>query len=459
VVDGLLCVRNRIYSRVFDQEWVIANLPGAELQRQHAAYRRGLLRAATVAAMIVLTFGALTFIAFQQRNRAAEEARRADSNLREANANAMKAQVALAEEAKQRKRAEEQEKLATQRQVEAERQRRQAIEQQQIALQQRYEIERERERADQNERLLIEFGVQRTPSTTDESKSPKANYSEPGAPLGARPRTGTPIKASASKLALKPRIGTYKRVSANITSGFFPSQLRQNATSGVSYSSELTIGLTIYRLRLTNNGNQEIERLSLTTPFTDGDKVRLSVEAARAGYLYVFDRARYADGTFGAPYLIFPIKTTHMGENKVFNDEAIEENRLTPGRIIEIPTLNRPIPFLILSQDRPDQTAHEISMLIVTKPLPELKNVAELPLLISEEQFELWKKWEGPKEELELESSGGKFNTRTEKAGEANETKRLYPDDPLPQTVYRFIPSDRGAVMFTTSLRFRNSKN
>ena len=49
VAEGLLYVRNRIYYRVFDREWVLANLPDAEVLRQRAAYRRGLLRAAAVA--------------------------------------------------------------------------------------------------------------------------------------------------------------------------------------------------------------------------------------------------------------------------------------------------------------------------------------------------------------------------------------------------------------------------
>jgi hypothetical protein len=49
VVEGLLYVRNRIYYRVFDREWVLANLPDAEVQRQKAAYRHDLWRAATIA--------------------------------------------------------------------------------------------------------------------------------------------------------------------------------------------------------------------------------------------------------------------------------------------------------------------------------------------------------------------------------------------------------------------------
>src|SRR5262245_57257858 len=55
---GYLYVRNRIYSGVFNGEWVTANMPDAELRRQRAAYRRGLLRATTIAvAFLMLMFG------------------------------------------------------------------------------------------------------------------------------------------------------------------------------------------------------------------------------------------------------------------------------------------------------------------------------------------------------------------------------------------------------------------
>jgi AAA-like domain len=45
---GYLKVRNRIYEHVFDQAWIISNLPGAELRRQRAAYTRGFKLAALV---------------------------------------------------------------------------------------------------------------------------------------------------------------------------------------------------------------------------------------------------------------------------------------------------------------------------------------------------------------------------------------------------------------------------
>lgn len=48
VERGMLKVRNRIYGRVFDHNWVLANLPGAELRRQRAAYKAGLKRALAI---------------------------------------------------------------------------------------------------------------------------------------------------------------------------------------------------------------------------------------------------------------------------------------------------------------------------------------------------------------------------------------------------------------------------
>ena len=51
---GRLHVRNRIYARVFDLDWVRANMPDAELQRQKTAYRLGMLRAVSLSSVILL---------------------------------------------------------------------------------------------------------------------------------------------------------------------------------------------------------------------------------------------------------------------------------------------------------------------------------------------------------------------------------------------------------------------
>ena len=53
VERGYLRTRNRIYGNVFDQAWIKANMPDAEVRRQRAAFRRGLMRATGVAAVTV----------------------------------------------------------------------------------------------------------------------------------------------------------------------------------------------------------------------------------------------------------------------------------------------------------------------------------------------------------------------------------------------------------------------
>ncbi|HKQ75538.1 MAG TPA: AAA-like domain-containing protein [Blastocatellia bacterium] len=64
--DGSLCVRNRIYDRVFDQAWILEHMPGDELRRQRAAFRRGVRRTLAAAAVVVSVIVLLAFAAIQK---------------------------------------------------------------------------------------------------------------------------------------------------------------------------------------------------------------------------------------------------------------------------------------------------------------------------------------------------------------------------------------------------------
>jgi WD40 repeat protein len=66
VQTGRLAVRNRIYARVFNKAWVVANMPDAEVRRQRAAFRRGVWRTALVSAVVLTLVGWLAFVASQQ---------------------------------------------------------------------------------------------------------------------------------------------------------------------------------------------------------------------------------------------------------------------------------------------------------------------------------------------------------------------------------------------------------
>ena len=137
---GWLRVRNRTYERVFSAGWVAANMPDAEVQRQRAAYRRGVVRTAVAAAVIVLIVSALAAWAVASRRQAVAQQHiaeaqsvRADRNLQQATLSTQRAQTALAAEAEQRRQAQEQQRLAVEQRTIADEQRRRAERQEYVA--------------------------------------------------------------------------------------------------------------------------------------------------------------------------------------------------------------------------------------------------------------------------------------------------------------------------------------
>jgi WD40 repeat protein/tetratricopeptide (TPR) repeat protein len=184
VVNGRLFMRNRIYQRVFDAEWVRTHMPDAELRRQRLAYRRGLARAGAAAGVIIAAMAGLAGTAVSQARQAERSRQAADYQRDRARQLASSLQAALqkaqqqwnranleadrargaalreenqrvrAERARQQAeqeghRAEEQRGIAVAQRAEAERQR-------QVAVAQRVEAERERRRAVQEKRVAEE---------------------------------------------------------------------------------------------------------------------------------------------------------------------------------------------------------------------------------------------------------------------------------------------------------------
>jgi len=72
---GLLRVRNRVYERVFDREWTISNMPGVELRRQRAAYKRG-VKVASLAIVPILLLAGYIFLTLYRHSIAPPEATR-----------------------------------------------------------------------------------------------------------------------------------------------------------------------------------------------------------------------------------------------------------------------------------------------------------------------------------------------------------------------------------------------
>ena len=176
----------------------------------------------------------------------------------------------------------------------------------------------------------------------------------------------TAFVGSSTKKNTKRRASSYRLATPNVPTN--------------NVAPETVVGVTLWRLRpatRTDSGERLIvhddnadsewlpERISANTRLVQGDKLRISVEAVRGGYLYVIDREQYADGSLGEPYLIFPTTRTAGGDNQV----AI-------GRLVEIPAQDDNPPFFTMKKSRADHVAEVLSV-IVTAMATMAANVAQ----------------------------------------------------------------------------------
>jgi len=218
---------------------------------------------------------------------------------------------------------------------------------------------------------------------------------------------------------------------------------------------ESVVGVTIWRLRPAgradsgeriivhdDNASREYvpERISANTKLNAGDRVRISVEAARSGYLYVIDRELYADGTLGDPYLIFPTTRTLNGDNQV-----------NVGKLAEIPAQDDSPPFFTIRKSRPDQVAEMVSVLVSPTPL-EGVNITDKAQKLTNEQVAKWEQsWSNSVGRLELDAVG---QTWTKEEKDAAGTRALTASAPPPQMLF-YRPRSSEAMFVKLRLSYR----
>ena len=176
------------------------------------------------------------------------------------------------------------------------------------------------------------------------------------------------------------------------------------------------------------------QRVEASKPLPNGAKVRVSIEAARAGYLYVVDREQYADGSLSDPYLIFPTTRIRGGNNAV-----------GPGAIVEIPDPEDKTPYFRLRRNRarqlasgqnagPEQVGEVLTVLVSPTPLPGVR-IGPSAQKLSRQQLNEWEKqWGTQTKMLESTADTGKAYTQVEQRA-AKEGTLLTSEDPLPQTL------------------------
>jgi hypothetical protein len=231
----------------------------------------------------------------------------------------------------------------------------------------------------------------------------------------------------------------------------------RNATPNVPVNNvapETVVGVTLWRLRPANrsdSGERLIvhdnnavsewlpERISATTRLVQGDKLRISVETVRAGYLYVIDREQYADGTLGEPYLIFPTTRTSGGDNQV-----------AVGRLLEIPAQDDSPPFFTMKKSRPDHVAEVLSVIVTPTPLEEVQ-ITDKAQKLTDAQVATWEKaWGTSVGRLEMSTTG---QTWTKEEKDAT-TRALTASAPAPQLLF-YRPSVKPSEPMFVKLRLQ----
>jgi hypothetical protein len=218
------------------------------------------------------------------------------------------------------------------------------------------------------------------------------------------------------------------------------------------------IGLTIWRLRQSRatdskdsrlllidesskEGEWTPERVEADTVFALNDRVRLSVESPRDGYLYVIDRELYTNGTTSAPYLIFPSLKSNNGANSV-----------AAGKLVELPdgqTSFRLAPYL----SNPNYAGEHLTILVATDPLKNVEPGKD-PVKLDEEMVAQWEsQWAGSTERFELIGGAGKTYTKAEKEAGQSGSRALTQDDAMPQTLYHVDVKQGAPLLVKVPLR------
>lgn len=183
------------------------------------------------------------------------------------------------------------------------------------------------------------------------------------------------------------------------------------------------------------------ERISADSRLYPDDRVRLTIESAVSGYLYVASCELYADGSRGTPYLLFPSRRI-LGGN----------NRVRPGMVVELPEPSNRRPYFTLKRGRADHVSESLIVLVSAQPISGLM-VDQQPVALQPAQVERWiKDWGAGVKMIQMEGSVGQSWTAAEKAA-ASGAARLQPGDPAPQRIYRAAPATGQPIVIALDLK------
>jgi hypothetical protein len=181
-----------------------------------------------------------------------------------------------------------------------------------------------------------------------------------------------------------------------------------------------------------------------------GDLVRMSVESPRNGFLYVFNRELYHDGSLSNPYMIFPTTRLRRGDNKIL-----------ANRPIEIPSRSDD-PFYFEAKraglDSSKKLVGEILSVVITdKPISAVGVIgSDVKELSDDVMMAIEDKYAGRAEVFELEEGVGlPYSIAEHAAADDAHARLLTHKDPVPQTLYLVEEKRNGGLLVTVALSYR----
>ena len=237
-------------------------------------------------------------------------------------------------------------------------------------------------------------------------------------------------------------------------------QAARNSSKPAAESAPMMLGVTAWRLRESRTGDRARilvhentarrtleytpERIGLDTYLKYGDLIRITVEPARSGYLYIASRELYKDGKTGPAALIFPSRRIRGGRTHV-----------SPGEIVDIPEVSNGVPFLTIERGSHEESGEQIFLLLVDREIPGMISEGTSTQFLPEGTLPEWmRKWGDGVRKLDAPSAKGAALTEMEHAA-ASGSIRLRPQDPVPQVLFRTPASSKGGLMAEYTLHLR----
>jgi hypothetical protein len=221
------------------------------------------------------------------------------------------------------------------------------------------------------------------------------------------------------------------------------------------------IGFTVWEMRESSGGTERRSfvlkksngqnvvlrpfRLGADSQLVAGRSYVFSIEAARAGYLYVIDREVYKDGSLGAAMLLFPTKDARGGNNLI-----------AAGYPVEIPDQKTESAYFEATRNGQNHIGEALTIIVSAEPLVSSSSLKADPITLEKSEVEKWERqWATTRARwADNPDSVGRAYSEAEGRAGGDPAYKLKETDPLPQRLYRVGTGARNPLIVTLQLRY-----